>query len=284
MVVDVLFLQNMTIVKLKGGLGNQMFQYAAGLAVAIHNEDSLLLDISNYKNQSIKDTPRSYELSAFTISYSQTTLIKENPVIALIKKIKNKISPPNPYTFDASVFASYILDGVFQNELYFADIREQILKEFTLRVESDKVQETKKYIKSITSVSIHIRRGDYVSNVHANAYHGILPVTYYKNAYQEIVKQIGSNFTLFVFTDDVEWANKNIKFHPQTFMMSTHSFGNAEELTLMSYCNHNIISNSSFSWWAAWLNQNPNKIVIAPQQWTAKNIENDIIPKTWKKI
>ncbi len=274
----------MTIIKLTGGLGNQMFQYATGLAVAIHNEDTLLLDISHYKNQSLKDTPREFELSNFAISSDKFTTVQTHPIVAFIKKVKNKLLPKNPYKFDANVFGSYVLEGVFQNELYFVDIREQILKEFRLKVESQKVIETKKYIQSIKSVSVHIRRGDYVSNIHANTYHGVTTSSYYKKAYDEITKKIGLDFTLFVFTDDVVWVQSNINFHPNTFIISNNGFTSAEELTLMSLCNHNIISNSSFSWWAAWLNENPNKIVIAPQQWTAKKIENDIIPKTWIKI
>lgn len=274
----------MTIVKLKGGLGNQMFQYATGLAVALHNEDLLFLDTSYLNNQPTKDTPRSFELSSFNISFNQMATAKTNPVVELFNKVKNKISPKDPYAFDSSVFASYILDGAFQNETYFIDIRDRILKEFELKVETDKFKETKNYIKSIRSVSMHIRRGDYVSNPHANAYHGVLPVSYYKNAYDAMTKEIGPDFTLFIFTDDVAWSEKNINFQRKTHMMSAHSFSSAEELVLMSNCSHNIISNSSFSWWAAWLNKNDNKVVIAPQQWTAKNSESDIIPKSWKKV
>jgi hypothetical protein len=282
--VDVLFLQNMITIKLKGGLGNQMFQYATGLAVAIHNNDTLALDISHYKNQSPKDTPRFFELPTFNISASKFADITPSKTTLLITKIKNKLFPNNPYTFDPKVFSSNNLEGAFQNETYFIDIRDQILKEFTLKKESEKFIETKKYIKSIPSVSIHVRRGDYVSNPHAHMYHGVQSSEYYKKAYDQIVETVGLNFTLFIFTDDVEWAQKNITFHTNTYIISTHGFSPTEELLLMSYCSHNIIANSSFSWWGAWLNQNPQKIVIAPQQWTAKNIQSDIIPKSWKKI
>lgn len=274
----------MTTIKLKGGLGNQMFQYATGLAVAIHNDKELALDISHYKNQSSKDTSRTFDLLVFNISTSKFADIAPSKITQLITKIKNKLFPHNPYTFDPSVFSSNNLEGAFQNETYFIDIREKIIKEFTLKDESIKFVETKKYIKSIPSVSIHIRRGDYVSNLYANTYHGVQPFSYYKKAYDTILDNIGVDFTLFIFTDDVEWAQKNITFHANTYIISTHGFSPAEELLLMSYCSHNIIANSSFSWWGAWLNQNPDKIVIAPQQWTAKNIQSDIIPKSWKKI
>lgn len=282
--VGVLFLQNMTTIKLKGGLGNQMFQYATGLAVAIHNNDKLALDVSYYENQSSKDTPRNFELSIFNISTSSFKNITPSKTTLLINKIRDKLFPNNPYAFDPKIFSSNNLEGAFQNETYFIDIKDQILKEFTLKKESEKFIETRKYIKSIPSVSIHIRRGDYVSNPQAHMYHGVQTFEYYKKAYDHIVNTIGLNFTLFIFTDDIEWTRENITFHTNTHIISEHNFSSAEELLLMSYCSHNIISNSSFSWWSAWLNQNPQKIVIAPQQWTAKNIQSDIIPKSWKKI
>jgi hypothetical protein len=274
----------MIIVKLKGGLGNQMFQYATGLAVAIHNNDKLALDVSHYENQSPKDTPRTFELPTFNISTFSFKNITPSKTTLFINKIKDKLFPNNPYSFDPKVFSSNNLEGAFQNETYFIDIREQILKEFTLKNESEKFIETRKYIKSIPSVSIHIRRGDYISNSHAHTYHGVQTSEYYKKAYDHIVNTLGLNFTLFIFTDDIEWTRENITFHTNTYIISEHNFSSAEELLLMSYCSHNIIANSSFSWWGAWLNQNPEKIIIAPQQWTAKNIQSDIIPKSWKKI
>lgn len=271
-------------VKLKGGLGNQMFQYATGLAVAIHNNTTLALDVSYYKNQPTRDTIRKFELSVFNISQTKTTEITEHFTTTFLKKVKNKIFPNNPYSFDPKVFSSNNLDGAFQNEMYFLEIRDQLLKEFTLKNESSKFKETRDYIKGIKSVAIHIRRGDYVSNPHANSYHGVLGLNYFRKAYDTIVQKIGKEFTLFIFTDDVDWTHEHITFHNQTYMMSTHSFKAEEEMLLMSYCNHNIISNSSFSWWSAWLNENTEKIVIAPKQWTAKNITCDIIPKTWTQI
>jgi hypothetical protein len=99
-----------------------------------------------------------------------------------------------------------------------------------------------------------------------------------------MVSKIGKDFTLFICTDDIEWTKKNITFHPNTFVLSDQGFTPAVELVLMSSCQHNIIANSTFSWWSAWLNTNPSKIVVAPHSWTATKIESDIIPPTWKKI
>lgn len=271
-------------IKLTGGLGNQMFQYAIGLAVAIKNDTSLVLDVSHYKAQSSKDTPRDFGLSVLNISQREISEISESVVTKIVKKIKNRIFPVNPYSFYPKVFSSKNLEGVFQNEKYFIEIRDILLKEYTLTTESEKFKESKKYIKNIESVALHIRRGDYVTNPLANAYHRVLDLTYFKTAYEEIVTKIGKDFTLLIYTDDIQWAEQNITFHDQTQVMSKLAFGPSEEILLMSYSNHIIISNSSYSWWSAWLNQNPNKIVISPHKWTAKNVECDIIPSTWIKI
>jgi hypothetical protein len=204
--------------------------------------------------------------------------------VTLFKKVRNKILPPNPYAFNSAIFNRRTVDGFFQNERYFLGIRNTILDEFTLKSQSQKFKETQVFIAGIKSVSMHIRRGDYVSNPYASAYHGTLDLDYFKRAYDFIISKIGTDFTLFIFTDDIEWTQKNITFHPNTFILSNQGFSPAEEIILMSSCQHNIIANSTFSWWGAWLNQNPTKIVVAPRSWTATKVEVDIIPPTWKKI
>ena len=274
----------MTIVRLKGGLGNQMFQYATGYAAAKLAGQELFLDLSSYESQAAKDTHRQFELSQFDISYTKPTNYKESDISKLMRRIRNKIFPRNPYAYHPNDLKSRILDGFFQNERYFLSIREFILKEFSLREPGKKLTETLEFIRSTPSVSMHIRRGDYVSNPHANAYHGVLTLEYFNKAYTHVVSRIGSDFTLFIFTDDVEWTRRNIKFHPRTFILSNQGFDAAEEITLMSACSHNIISNSSFSWWGAWLNTNPDKIVVGPEHWTATRDLTNIMPPTWIRI
>lgn len=272
------------IVKLRGGLGNQMFQYATGLAVAKRSGRNLLLDTSGYVAQPKKDTPRSFGLSEFALTQETQTVMNESPALKFIRKVHAKLFPQDPYAFDPKVFNKKVLDGFYQNERYFKSIRETLLTEFSLKDVSEKFNETEKFIRSKPSVAIHVRRGDYVTSPHANAHHGALELEYFRKAYGQMVSRIGSDFVLFIFTDDVEWTKENLTLHADSYVISGQGFTAAQELLLMSACSHQIISNSTFSWWAAWLNRNESKIVIAPRQWMRTSAECAIIPSLWTKI
>jgi hypothetical protein len=134
------------------------------------------------------------------------------------------------------------------------------------------------------SVAVHVRRGDYVSNEAASKTHGLTGVDYYRAAVEQISKKVVRP-NLYVFSDDPNWCKDNLAFKQATTYVAHNSDG-AEDLRLMRLCRHNIIANSSFSWWGAWLNENPAKQVIAPQTWFADSIHNtkDLIPSTWQKI
>ena len=141
-------------------------------------------------------------------------------------------------------------------------------------------------IISTNAISIHVRRGDYVTNPTTTAFHGVCGVEWYANAAQLMETKI-SNPTYFVFSDDYEWAKSNLKFSAETIFVPPSPDGQeAHDMSVMSLCQHNIIANSSFSWWAAWLNPNPNKIVIAPQKWFASGPQktDDLIPPSWLRI
>jgi len=151
---------------------------------------------------------------------------------------------------------------------------------------SEFAEKMNQQILSSNSVSLHIRRGDYVQNQEANKFHGICSPEYYSQA-MNLIEQKIENPHYFVFSDEVGWVRENIKFNYPVDFVSGNSISEAEELSLMSKCKHNIIANSSFSWWGTWLNTSPEKIVIAPKKW----IENtdladasDLIPKEWIKI
>ena len=176
------------------------------------------------------------------------------------------------------------LDGYWQNEKYFNDIEKVILKEFTLKneflIKNKKLKET---IKNTNSISIHIRRSDYIKNKKTNEIHGVCTTDYYQKAIKKIIEN-NNNIHIFVFSDDILWAKNNLKFNfPISFIVGNKDY---EDLILMSLCKHNIIANSSFSWWGAWLNKNPKKIVIAPQRWfnnLNKNKQNPI-PQKWIRM
>ena len=179
-----------------------------------------------------------------------------------------------------------ILNGYFQSEKYFNDIREILLKDlYWIKKKEGRNKEILEQIQQdSSSVSMHVRRGDYVSNENAAKFHGLTGVDYYKAAVKELTKHF-KMANLYVFSDDPEWCKKNLKFTQQTTYIS-HNTDGSEDMRLMKTCRHNIIANSSFSWWGAWLNENPNKIVIAPKQWFSHPESNtkDVIPESWQKL
>jgi len=231
----------MIVVKLKGGLGNQMFQYAHGRNLSYRRKTVLKLDksfLDNFLWQKIVGvTPRKYELGGFNIQ-------------AELAKSKN------------------CLDGYWQSEKYFKNIRKILLRDFTLKKESKNFLKYKKLIIKTNSVSVHIRHGDYIKRPVTRKYH--LNPDYYRQAI-EIIKQKVKKPHFYLFSDDPIISNFS-------------GLNNNEELILMSFCKHNIIANSSFSWWGAWLNTNPKKIVIAPKKWFRAKTDPEIVPQSWTKI
>lgn len=285
----------MIITKLNGGLGNQLFQYSFGRYLSEKNKDILKLDIQGLE-KTTKDTQRKFLLNKFNISSSigePTEIKKMKYPFGFLSKIKRGLDvkifrkfyinfEPKLLTLKGDVY----LAGFFQSENYFKEIESIIRKEFTLKDPLSPSAQT--YADQITqiqdAISIHIRRGDYVSNSSANKYFGTCDLTYYERAISKIKESITSpNF--FIFSDDIEWVKEHLKIEGAVYV-SNPNLSEYEELILMSYCAHNIIANSTFSWWGAWLNQNPNKIVIAPQKWLNTDISKqpDIVPSTWIKI
>lgn len=290
----------MIITKLSGGLGNQMFQYAVGQAIAKKNKAILKMDLSGYDNQTGM-TPRQYELFLFNIQENFSTpddnkKIKGREPNNLFKKFLNKLHikyyKPNyikekHFNFNPEILKlkdDIFLDGYWQTEKYFKDIEDIIRSEFTLKTEYSNLNpELIAKISSCNSVSMHIRRDDYITNQNTNEFHGIYSLDYYKKAIDLIAEKF-PNPIIFIFSDDLKWCEENIKIkYPIVFVKGNKNY---EDLIIMSKCQHNIIANSTFSWWGAWLNNNPNKIIIAPQKWfNNPNINySDIIPSTWIKI
>lgn len=291
----------MIIVNVIGGLGNQMFQYAFGYAVSQKRNEVLKLDINNFETYDL----RSYELGLFHInailaSKEEVKVLKykyENIFEKIVRKIGRKAIPVSEkyykescFNFDKNVFnikGDVYFEGYWQSEKYFKEYREDLLKQFTLTEEIHlQSQQYEQKIKNTESVSLHIRRGDYVTNTHTNSVHGTCTLDYYKNAILKIKQKI-KNAHFFIFSDDLAWAKVNLDFIDNlTFIELAEDIPDHEEMHLMSCCKHNIIANSSFSWWGAWLNQNPDKIVIAPNRWFKDSSINtqDLIPETWIRL
>lgn len=287
----------MIIIKLKGGLGNQMFQYACAKHLAEKNNDVLRLDISWYHRGIPEgDTVRTYGLDQFLISAQVATeddikQIGARPswIGSLIKKVVNKLRPINSYMFDPKILeqkGDVYLEGFFQSEQYFKDIEFIIRNEFQLKdIMGRSAHAALQDIEQSNAVAIHVRRGDYVQNKNANVFHGICSPEYYRSTIEIITKRVDSP-KFFVFSDDIEWVREHIEIPAPVVYISNKDIADYEELVLMSKCKHNIIANSSFSWWGAWLNANPNKLVVAPKQWVSDARVNttDAVPAEWIRI
>lgn len=287
----------MIIVKLQGGLGNQMFEYASGRGVAERSGQDLALDLSGL------DTPqgvtkRDYQLDVFNIQpkfapkeqVKKFTLEKYSPSTSkLLKKIS--IIIPSYVTergvdFNETLFSvkgDTYLDGYWQSEKYFKHIKDELHEEFTLKKPvSEQACDIIELAKRENSVAIQVRRGDYVTNSKTAALHGALDKGYYHKAIAYICTKI-INPVFFIISDDIDWAMRNIEAPSKLIPAPVADY---EQMDIMRSCKHQIISNSSFGWWGAWLNDNSDKIVIAPQKWFAGldcNI-NDRLPIEWIKM
>lgn len=291
----------MIIVKLMGGMGNQMFQYAAGRRLAIKHKTILKLDLTFLLDRTPREnfTYRDYDLDVFNIKEYFASASEINRFVqdtGLIDKIKRKlrmkvlIQEPHFNFFQPLLSAprnSY-LEGYWQSEKYFKDIEQVIRNEFTLK--SDLDYDSKKMADKIISseaVCLNVRRADYVNNPILNKVYSVCDLEYYFKCIDYISERV-SNPQFFIFSDDIEWCKNNLPINWSSTIVSHKYAGKKFEyyLKLMTLCKHYIIPNSTFAWWAAWLNENPKKIVIAPEKWfnhPSKNTD-DLIPKTWIKI
>jgi hypothetical protein len=286
----------MITVNLKGGLGNQMFQYALGRHLALRNDDELKLDIDGLERaNAIGDIYRPFTLGQFNIlkniatpeeiraiKYPLGIFSKAWRYIAFkISRDKNTLFRPDVLDWKGDIY----LDGYWQSPRYFEEIRDTLLKEFTLVSPLAGVAaELAAKVRATNSVSLHVRRGDYMKNPQVGKEFGICSVDYYTKAIAEIRNTV-SDPTFFVFSDDVAWVKENLELGDSFVFAQGEGLSDTIELVLMSMCNHNIIANSSFSWWAAWLNQNPKKIVVAPTPWFDRvRYDDALLPPEWHTI
>jgi len=281
----------MIIVKLRGGLGNQMFQYAIGRNLALKNNAKLKFDVTELEQDKLRD----YELNIFNISGSVASSYRLIFIRKFNKNIISKILGQNyfyikqkDWYFNATILerkGNIYLDGYWQSENYFKDIRQIITKDFTIRCEPDERNKSMlKKIENSNSVCIHVRREDYIRNKKTKEVHGICSSEYYYNAVKIIEKKV-RNLKFFVFSDDSQWTRENLKLkHPTIYVDINNSEKNYEDLRLMSNCKHFIIANSSFGWWGAWLSNNPDKIICIPGKWFNSIDEGDIVPKSWIRV
>lgn len=288
----------MVIVTLKGGLGNQMFQYAAGLRLAKRHGTKLKIDMSWYSKHQSPDSPalREYELDCFSFKpsfASRADLARiDTPPHSLKRRAYRKVAGPIKLFREAETADFFpevlrapnnsCLEGFWQSEEYFKDIEKFVRKDFTFSSPlNGKNRAIAEEIKKAMSVSLHVRRGDYVSHPDLAAMHGMANLDYYKAAIKRLAAKIPDPH-FFIISDDPEWCKKNIKLDFQTTYID-HNTRGFEDMRLMSLCKHHIIANSSFSWWGAWLDSKPDALVYAPKKWfnDPKMSTEKRFPKSW---
>lgn len=293
----------MVKIKIQAGLGNQMFQYALARGLQEKRNKEIILDLSYYSLGGVKDgdTVRGYELDKFNIKEdfkkdfsftpSKTTFLEK-----IIRRIKNESAFVFYDKYLNPKDGAYLI-GFWQSEKYFKDIENIIRTEFTLK---DKIEEredsdlAKQFLNQIlfskNSISVNVRRGDYASNPKIRNHHGLLGVEYFIDAVKYIVnekKLLKEETNVFIFSDDIGWCKENLNaledFGRIVFIPSEISV--TDSLCLISKCKHNVIANSSFSWWGAWLNNNLGRIVVAPKKWMRAKINTkDICSKDWIRL
>jgi len=258
---------------LKGGLGNMLFQIAATKSLSIDNGvDCSFPNLQhhlNYLNNDMSYNPK--------LKYSFDYNIIFNNLKSINPKTNKTINFPFHYHNAQLPNEDIMINGFFQSEKYFLHNRKSILEFFNFNEIDKKVRDKYKSLLEGKLTSIHVRRGDYVT--HPN-HHPVQTIEYYNKS----VEIIDNDNTIVVFSDDIEWCKKNFDIDNIIYIENEKDY---IEMYLMSLCDNNIISNSSFSWWGAWLNTNENKTVIAPNKWFGSAINentDDIIPKGWIKI
>jgi hypothetical protein len=292
----------MVVTKITGGLGNQMFQYAFGRRLSLQWNVPLKLDMSELESGRLT-TSRNYELHHFNVVQDFANAGELKAVkLDLHGRVMNKlligiqekvwriksshfIENGNVTALQAGNARPVYLDGYWQSEKYFIQYADIIRKEFTVKDEWD--DQNKQILNSILNadaVSIHIRRGDYVTNAVTNKFHGTCDIDYYQKAIALVEERIEAP-VYYIFSDDLPWAKEHLVFNKGTaHFVDSNADAAFMDIMLMSNCKYNIIANSTFSWWGAWLNNNPGKLVIAPKKWFNHKDDSDIIPDTWMKI
>lgn len=294
----------MIVIQLQGGLGNQMFQYAFAQILAKRNSVTFKLDKSFFDTFSKEQgfTQRNFELGIFENVCKQASAkeIFKLTRLSFINKIKKKLGynyklniysePSLDFQSEAmSIKAPVYIKGYFQSYKYFENQEDLIRETFSFPIESldDRNKALLSKLRSETTISVHIRRGDYVTNEKTQQFHGNCSLEYYSNAIALLASKT-KEFTLVFFSDDSQWVKEQFEDLPYSklFIDNNTNENSWIDLFLMSSCSYNIIANSSFSWWAAWLNTQPNKIVIAPKKWYANSERNtnDLIPPQWIRL
>ena len=289
----------MVVVSLFGGLGNQLFQYAVGRAVAFRHKTILKLDVTAFEVYRLQ----AYSLTHFNIReefayVGPVARLLGHPTNRHLRRLRryfpyfwlHSVNEQQQYKFDPGIFEkgrNVLLYGFWQSERYLRDISDLLHRELTVRTAADRENSAvAEAIRSVEAVSVHVRRADYVTDNLTLQKHGTCSTDYYRAAIGELTANVRAPH-FFVFSDDPGWAQANLAFEdPVTFVTHNKADRNYEDLRLMTLCQHHIIANSSFSWWGAWLGTNPKRIVIAPRRWLNDDTvdTSELFPDNWRRI
>lgn len=278
----------MLMLRMTGGLGNQMFQYAIYQELLSRGKEVCIDDFTEYDGS---ETHHKSIEKVFGVTYRKGTLKEYNRLTdsskMIFKRVKRKLlgrkqkvyQEKDAIKYEEKVFGyedAYLI-GYFQSEKYFSGVHKLIRKQFAFKEEliTDKAKEYLESIESGNSISVHIRRGDYVKEKFASIYGGICTTEYYQSA-MKYMRQNVDNPKFFLFTNDPEWVKENMLEEDCVLVEGNDESTGYIDMMLMSRCKHNIIANSSFSWWGAWLNSYSDKIVVAPSKWLNNTEEEDI--------
>lgn len=291
----------MIFVRLHGGLGNQLFQYAAGRRLSLLRNAELVFEDSTFFHPPAGDTPRRYLLDCFDVSGRLCAADERAELHLYLSRFWKYLGPIRRFGRYRVIYDSpgricqellnapdrVVLSGYWQSEVYFSSIRDVIRKELcVLSPMSAADSAFADRIRQTNSVSIHIRRGDYVHHSATMAYHGVCSLDYYQSAIKRVIDRIEKP-EFFVFSDDPEWVQRNIIIdRPWQQVIHTGEKAEIADFHLMSMCRHHIIANSSFSWWGAWLGERESSLVVAPQRWFASVKANDgfRVPDRWHRL
>lgn len=293
----------MIITNLIGGLGNQMFQYAASRALSLRRDVSLRLDLSGFAGYKLH---QGFELHRVfgcgipeatakdmrsVLGYQAYPLVRRLLVRPSLRWLRSEafiVEPHfNHWPGINAVPVNCWLAGYWQSQKYFGDKSQQIRRDFRFAEPmSARNAAVDASIRACNAVSLHVRRGDYANNAQNLATHGLCTPDYYRAAIQYFIAHI-ANPVFFVFSDDIPWASQNLDIPaPHEYVDHNREDQSFNDMRLMAACQHHIIANSSFSWWGAWLNPQPQKIVVAPAKWFARPTMDwkDLLPESWVRM
>lgn len=272
-----------------GGLGNQMFIYAFYLRMKRQYADTRidLSDMVHYQahngyklHRIFPDLPQ----DEFCINQKAKKVIE----FLFFKTILERHQRQDSLTpfFGRRLWPLVYFKGFYQSERFFADIAEDVRRAFTFRPELA-CEKTRRLLAVIdadpTAVSIHVRRGDYLQPSVWRNTGCVCNTAYYHDAVAAVVRRV-ADAHFYVFSDDIGWTTANLRLSNATYVDWNHAQDSWQDMMLMSHCRHNIICNSTFSWWSAWLNRHPDKVVAAPGRWSALAEMPNICPADWLRI